>query len=149
MNTNQSRNRRRLRTTVLLPLSTSKFATSLLYPFHRPILPTCASVVRVPMLILSSAPPAPSTPRRFSPETWRVSPPAPWFMSSAGSEIPGSACIVHPDSVRLKRGGESGPPPGDDEAGDQGSALATELSHERPIKDAVLYSRGVPIEMAQ
>ena len=54
MSTNQKRNCGRLRTTVLLPLATQTFATSLLTPFHLPVLPTSASFVRVPALPLSS-----------------------------------------------------------------------------------------------
>ena len=42
----------------LLLLTAPSLATSLLVPFHLPILPTCACVVQVPMLLLSSALPA-------------------------------------------------------------------------------------------
>ena len=51
MSTNQRRNCLRLRTTVLLPLTTPTFATSLLVLFLLSSLPTCASVVQVLLLL--------------------------------------------------------------------------------------------------
>ena len=68
MSKNQKRNCPSLWENDLLPLTAPSPVSSLLAPFHLPILPTCANVLRASMLLLSSAPPALSTPGRYASE---------------------------------------------------------------------------------